>query len=164
MAFPPELKMNSVPSGKAGVFDAIRKETGLALRYISTLSILVFTNKASAKPFTNPGTSSGCVRAVMGRAWSFPPEARPEERDFLVSFVTGNPLLSSSPLFLSHLFIYLFIYVCVWVYKHTHTGVCGDKRPSDPLQLELRGLVSCPTWVLETKLPSSKGTGSALSH
>lgn len=124
MAFPPELKMNSVPSGKAGVFDAIREETGVALHYISTLSILVFTNKVSAKPFTNAGTSSGCVRAVTGRARSFPPEARPEERDFLVSFVTGNPLLLLPPPLLSSP-IYLFtIYLCVSVGIQAHTHRC----------------------------------------
>lgn len=42
---------------------------------------------------------------------------------------------------------------------------CGDrKRASDPLESELKAVVSCSTWELGTKLESSERAGSVLNH
>jgi hypothetical protein len=38
----------------------------------------------------------------------------------------------------------------------------GQKRASDPLELKLHAVVSCPTWVLGTKFESSERDSNAL--
>lgn len=44
------------------------------------------------------------------------------------------------------------MHVCLCVgFVHVRAGVHrGQKRASDPLELELWGIVNCPTWVLGT--------------
>lgn len=54
--------------------------------------------------------------------------------------------------------------LCVSVYGLCHLGWCtqgGRKRVSDPLELELQEDVSCPVWVLGSKLQSLGRSASA---
>lgn len=53
-----------------------------------------------------------------------------------------------------HTFAYVYVFVCLCHrYTRAHRG---QKSVSDPLDLELQGVVSSQAWMLETKLQSSE--------
>ena len=52
------------------------------------------------------------------------------------------------------------VYVCVLACLHVHmstSALGGQKGVLDPLELELQAVVSCPGWVLGTKLGGPAG-------
>lgn len=50
-------------------------------------------------------------------------------------------------------------------YGHTSVSAGrGQKRVSDPLELELQGVIRHPTWVLKIQLRSSVRVARVLSH
>lgn len=51
------------------------------------------------------------------------------------------------------------MFVFVWGYVH-----CVPMEDRDPWELELQAVLSCPMWVLGTKLRSSRKAGYALNH
>ena len=51
--------------------------------------------------------------------------------------------------------------ICMWEYVHVSAGL---QRVLDPLETELQVILSCPTWVLETKISTMFAlNGSAVS-
>lgn len=55
------------------------------------------------------------------------------------------------------MYVYI-LYACVivYAYMHTHVDACGGQKTAlDPLELESQVLMSCPFWVMGTKLGSS---------
>ena len=55
--------------------------------------------------------------------------------------------------------------ICFIIYVYAYrVTLGGQKRPSDPLELELQVAVSHLVWVLGTKLGSSVRAAKTLSH
>lgn len=62
-------------------------------------------------------------------------------------------------------FLIMCVSVSVWEYVHVSAGAQGgQKRSLDLLELEAQVVVSCPTWVLGTKLGPSERARSVLNH
>lgn len=55
----------------------------------------------------------------------------------------------------------VFVYVCVCLYLHVGADALGgQKRATNPLELELQAVMSCLTWVLGAE-PVSSGRAQA---